>query len=178
MGLDSAIYVSSPSSLYTYGIATALVKTTTVPISSVKEGRIDTYVRSNRVNQAAMIIFRYQDASNFYYAYFYWTPTAGTVTFEIHRVYGGVDTTLQTGNVTGLNINEWIRIRVTWWNDYVGLVIRFEYWNGSTWVIGCNDAYDSNNYWKDVGGRVGLKLLYYELGYKVWADDTYIYGIG
>jgi len=172
--LDTSKYVSSPSSLR-ITLTTALVKTTVIPIADVKEGKIITYIRFSRSYQSAKIIFRYQDDNNYYYVKLY-VPTNGEIKFEIHRLHNGSDATLQSATQS-LALNTWHRIRVTWWNDYVGLAIRVEYWNDDKWKKACADAYDANNYWKDVGGRVGIFGDYYSLGYYVWFDDTYIYGI-
>jgi len=180
--LSTTVYISAPSSLETHytGVVTALIKTSTIPIASVKEGRIVTYCRSTIMNSYCFIVFRYQDASNYYYVK--WEPNTwlpdGQVLFSVHRVKDGSDTQIGFASPKGFNTTGWFLIRVTWWNDYVGLVIRFEYWDGSAWQKGCADVYDTNNYWKDIGGRVGLFLHCGDATYHVWVDDTYIYGIG
>lgn len=178
--LDSAIYVSAPSSIRNttaLEFLTALVKTVVVPIANVKEGRIVTCGRFRISFDRIHLIFRYQDANNYYEAMIEPLYSAGYKTVHIRRVLAGVTTTLMEASVT-ISLNTWYQFRVTWWNDYVGLVIRLEYWTGTAWVKLLDDAYDSLNYWKDVGGRVGLGLYTYEANYWTNADDTEIYGIG
>jgi len=180
--LDSTDYVSAPSSLFrtaAAGYTSVLVKTSTVPIAQVKEGRIDTYAKmytdTLAVREAIRIVFRWQDDNNYYYVVI--TPNSANLYWEIDKKVAGVITTIASGNIS-LGYDDWQRYRVTWWNDYVGLVIRFEYWNGSQWVK-VYDAYDSANLWKATGGRVGFYLAN-TLGAPNYTkiDDSNIYGAG
>jgi len=179
--LDSTDYVSSPSSLSKLPDGTTetrvLIKTTTVPSTSVKEGRISTYIKlGNSVGayrNICRIILRYQDENNYYYVVI-GNDNATTLGWEIHRIYGGVDTLLANGTLT-FTYWTWIRYRVTWWNDYVGLVIRFEYYIGGAWTT-ISTAYDSSNYWTG-GGRVGFKMRRWVVADICKIDDTEIYGI-
>lgn len=175
--LDTSIYVSSPSSFHSNLVGVAFIKTSVVPIADVKEGRVETEVRNDHWGNYILIMFRYQDSDNYYYVKYWWSATTDYTIFQIHRVKAGVDTTLKTATKLYGALNTWQKTRVTWWNDYVGLVIRFEYWNGSAWVKGCDDAYDSNNYWEDVGGRICLWLESGGSSYDLYVDDTKIYGV-
>lgn len=179
--LDEAQYVSAPSSLSVLEIGgvylTALVKTTTVPIANVKEGRLETYFRHNHegVHNKVDFIFRYQDADNCYYLFIrMYDGIDGSL--QVYRVKAGVPTLLDHKDVASFAVNTWFRYRVTWWNDYVGLVIRVEKYSAGEWVTEF-DAYDSENNWKDIGGRVGAASSRFEDPYHVWIDDTKIYGI-
>lgn len=182
--LNSSVYTSAPSSLQFLSdnvFTDVLIKTAVVPIANVKEGRVITEIRftDEKSNEAIVrILFRYQDADN-YYCVDLVGVNVNYVTVSITRRYATVETTLAGGVNQSWASNVFKRVRVTWWNDYVGLVIRVEYWSGSEWVL-WYDAYDANNYWKDVGGRVGIRARRgYYLGYKaIYIDDTYIYGIG
>ena len=179
--LDSAVYVSAPSSLCvnppagTTWTTTCWVKTSTVPIANVKEGRVITYyyISSYASGRKFRVLLRYQDVNNYYYVQFY-QANATTVTVSIVQRKAGVETVLWSGNVSLAN-GTWHRIRVTWWNDSVGIVLRAEYWDGATWTL-IQDAYDSENLWKNIGGRVGATLTAYNNS-KTNLDDTEIYGI-
>ena len=175
--LDATQYVSSPSSLGIRDVVTALLKTTTVPIASLKEGRIVTYIRT-AYGGSQRILFRYQDGSNYYLVWMIWVVGSGAQRFVIRKVVSGVETTIRDETTGNYSLNTWIKLRVTWWNDYVGLVIRFEYWNGSIWVEVCADGYDAANLWKDIGGRVGVSANSNPAATQTWFDDTEIYGIG
>jgi hypothetical protein len=73
-------------------------------------------------------------------------------------------------------MSNWNKVRITWWNDLVGLVIRVELFTGGVWVKFLDDGYDTANEWKDIGGRVGLKS---EANPNTTCyDDTEIYGSG
>lgn len=182
--LSSTIYVSPPSALEKYSTVsgtdqqtTLLVKTGVVPIGNVKEGRLVTQQRPGAIYNLINILFRRQDASNLYVVI---VRASGSTTRQIiaRKIKAGVSTNLADQSYTW-GYQTWGNARVTWWNDYVGLVIRFEYWNGSTWIK-LFDAYDSENLWKDTGGRVGFLLQSRYLVGSVanpYVDDTDIYGV-
>ena len=179
--LDTAQYISAPTSWRKKdspnGTTRGLIKTSVVPIASVKEGRIITYIKQTYIQGRTLWIFyfRYQDSSNYYFVKI--EPTGGYLYCSIGKRVAGVDTTLQIA-ATSQPDSSWRRIRVTWWNDYVGLVIRFEWWNGSAWVNLLSDAYDSNNLWSTIGGRIGFLSQTLGAGmHSGWIDDTEIYGI-
>jgi len=180
--LNSTIYTSSPSSLkFKANLNHCLVKTTTVPIGNVKEGRIITQwycAYAYNVFPKTEIVFRYQDDDNYYMFQIWGDNYAARVHYKIYRRKAGVNTILRTSSTLWAGTGVWRKFRITWWNDYVGVVIRVEYWSGTEWVKLLADAYDSENNWKDVGGRIGLG----DFGIGIDAsyfyfDDTYIYGI-
>lgn len=182
--LDSADYTSPPSSLRKtweagYDATEVLVKTTTVPISSVKEGRIETYFKLRSGARAESVLevrFRRQDADNYYFVRVFHV-VINRLDVIIARNKAGATTTLWSGTASDIWYNVWHNLRVTWWNDSVGLVIRVEYWDGSNWVK-IFDAYDSENNWKAQGGRVGFLLLSLSSWFETSIDDSIIYGIG
>lgn len=175
--LDGATFVSAPSSLHFTAVGNdALLKPTTVPIANLKEGRIITYVRAQVLNVRSEIVFRYQDVNNYYCLN--WCSGVA-FTNRIYRVQGGVQTILRQAFIAWLPALAWRRCRITWWNDFVGLVIRTEYWDGSAWQTIVTDAFDALNLWKDIGGRVGLGdfAIAGSACQLSWLDDTFIYGI-
>jgi len=180
--LDSSIYVSAPSSLrfkYVGAYTDCFIKTIVVPIANVKEGRIITQVyltNTASITMYLLIVFRYQDADNYYFIYIRGAGVADKVDLYIKRRYGGAETSLAGADDIAFPSATWRKLRLTWWNDYVGLVIRLEYWDGSQWVQ-YYEAYDANNYWKDTGGRVGFRGQCGVSVYYVQLDDTEIYGI-
>lgn len=181
--LDEAQYVSSPSSLSCLEDAgvllLALVKTDTVPIANVEEGRVITSFRftiSGEDIAKMRVVFRYQDSSNFYYVRIRTTGVSPNAIIEIYRVKAG-DSTLLDSLVVSVAKDVWVQWRVTWWNDYVGLVIRVDRYVSEAWEHQL-DAYDSENNWEDIGGRVGIGLIRAGVViHFIWADDTAIYGI-
>lgn len=177
--LDGAIYRSAPSSWRaTVNTAvSAFIKTTTVPSSYLKEGRFATWVRYTAPSEYSyfQIYFRWQDGNNYYIVYIICdSPTE--MRYIIRRVQDGVSTDLRSGTAAFLPVNTWYHFRVTWWNDYVGLVIRVEKENG-TWAKVIADAYDSLNLWAATGGRLGFATSFYAANQWVNVDDTEIYGI-
>lgn len=176
--LDNAQFVSAPSSFRTNGgqFLRVLVKVTVVPIANVKQGRFETYFRVSEGGGLwkahIYLIFRYQDANNYYYAWIHRDLT----TLRFYRVQAGVPTLLDSAAL-GWAKNTWHRVRVTWWNDAVGLVIRFERYQAGSWVT-IEDAYDPLNLWENIGGRVGF--YFHGAGAPIfshWFDDTIIYGV-
>lgn len=119
-------------------------------------------------------VFRWQDANNTYRVFFY-HPDAVNMMVKIEKLVGGVYTMLWTGTIARA-VATWHNMRVTWWNDYVGLVIRVEYWDGANWVF-VHDAYDAPNHWKAIGGRVGFFIRSGTIAKPSFIDDSYIYGI-
>lgn len=174
--LNSSVYVSSPSSLRFLATNNTKVKTTTVPIANVKEGRIITYIRAPIEDNRTEIVFRWQDNNNYYCVALHFSGVAQTQ--YIYRRQGGENTILNSASKQ-LALNAWHKFRVTWWNDYVGLVIRVEIWQDGAWITLIADGYDALNLWNDVGGRLGIG----DFGITtasggIYVDDTYIYGIG
>lgn len=175
--LDSTIYVSAPSSLhFTAYTNNTKIKVTTVPIANVKEGRIITYLRADLVDGRDIdIVFRYQDDNNYYY--FKCIANSGGGTQSIGRYKDGVNKGFQLGWKV-MSVDTWYKFRITWWNDIVGLVIRVEHWNGSAWETLIPDAYDSENLWQTIGGRIGFGSFHDLVNcHHFWIDDTEIYGI-
>jgi hypothetical protein len=187
--LDSVHYVSSPSSLredhhvqWTTDSVLALIKIGIVPIASVKEGKMETQWRQEAGAGQINIVFRYQDDNNYYYVQFspYNYLSGYGLQAACYKVVAGIQTQLGTTVKTLYTIDSnWTNVRITWWNDAVGLVIRAEYYNGSVWTS-LFDYYDTLNLWKTIGGRVGIRVY----GYYSYAthycgniDDTYIYGV-
>lgn len=176
--LDVGVFVSPPSSLH-YSLQPdstleAKIKIAVVPIANVKEGRFDAYYRvsSNASTWLHFItLFRWQDANNYYYTRIW--SVDGRV--QIYRVKLGVTVQLATMNDGKWPVNTWKRFRVTWWNDYVGIAIRVEKFTDPTWTH-LLDGYDAENNWKNIGGRVGLRM---RVGYlhHVYTDDCVIYGV-
>jgi hypothetical protein len=175
--LDSAIYVSSPSSLhFTAYTNNTKVKVAAVPIASVKEGRIVTWVLSSAADGRAIdIVFRYQDDDNYYYVRL--SVNANGAPQLISRYKDGVSTDLKSATKT-LYADTWYKFRITWWNSYVGLVVRVEKWSGTAWETYIDDAYDSDNLWETIGGRIGFGSFHTSINANYyWIDDTEIYGI-
>lgn len=179
--LDSSTYVSAPSSWAgkSTGACRVLIKTSVVPIADVKEGQLVTQLKMTQVMSAGIyselwLIFRYQDAINFYYVQIVWDGS--TFDWRVRRRKAGVDTDLGTKQNQTYPGTAWRHIRVTWWNDAVGLVIRVERYSAGAWELWMNDSYDADNEWADVGGRVGFMDVATTLK-SCNIDDTQIWGV-
>lgn len=174
--LDTSKYVSSPSSFRNHGNHDlhVFVKTSVVPVTSVKEGRIETYYQqtlTGGANRAYFYLhFRFQDWNNRYYMMV--TDTLD----EIHvcKYKAGAYSLIDKTSISW-STGTWYHIRVTWWNDYVGLAIRVELEQSGNWVT-LLDTYDPANDWKDTGGRVGFSFVNPNIHYH-YVDDTKIYGV-
>jgi len=182
--LDTARYVSSPSSWRAYGYAPtmtrALAKTTVVPIAYVKEGRIVNWIwwRQETVNGIAhqmQFLFRWQDSGNFYFIRI--ERLAVDKRWRVGKWVGGVETILRSVTRTKPPNFKWWKFRFTWWNDAAGLVVRVEHLVDSTWTQLFPDTYDSANEWSTVGGRVGYEFMPMGMpGPSGNVDDTEIWG--
>jgi len=179
--LDNAVYVSSPSSLrITVPSASGLRVGCLNKDSScvnLPQGRIETQLRSTSIGNARpAIIFRNQggvgsiDNDNTYFV-----TVAGTTANATKRVAGGI---------TGLGSwsrsyadNTWYQERITWWNEPPALILRYEYWDGSAWVIVTPDITDSApSFEGSTTNRCGLGDNRTGGPYYNYFDDTMIYG--
>jgi len=168
--LQTGDYVTSPSCLEMTSLIEVKVKTSVVPIDKVKQGQLITYFR--RIGGMWKVYFRYQDANNFYAVWYDESVTK----WKVQRVYGGVSTTLKETTVSGYPSGGWDKIKVTWYDDPAGLVIRVEKWTGTAWEKLWSDVIDTPNYWKTVGGRVGFYA--FPSAAAPWRiDDTEIWGL-
>lgn len=176
--LDNAVFVSAPSSLhFLANLNNCKLKPTTVPIANMKEGRIITYVRFS-LQVHTEIIFRWQDDNNYYVVVLGCSQIGFPRNTTVYRRKAAANTLLRQANVIWTPLNTFARVRITWWNDFVGLVIRVEYWDGANWVQFFADAFDAQNNWKDIGGRIGLgDFALTNAASFLWFDDTFIYGI-
>lgn len=170
--LSNTVYHSAPTSLYfgTTNVPSGCkIKTSVIPITSVKQGRIITWVRT-RANTGYRVLIRWQDDDNYYYAQL----AVGSVDFQIYRKK--TDDNLELAVCSADEIipdNTFTKMRITWWDDYVGLAIRIEKWDGEDWVT-ILEGYDPQNNWSDIGGRIGI--LNKDTG-RWYFDDTDIYGV-
>jgi hypothetical protein len=138
----------------------ALVKTPTAPIAYFKQGRMTNWIYMRQVFSAGVyerlrFYFRWQDANNFYCVEILWTGSNWT--WSVIRSLASIETTLRSSTLASYPpASTWWTFRITWWvSEVKGLVVRVERYTGSEWVTLFGDAYDSNDYWKDTGGRIG-----------------------
>lgn len=182
--LDVAVYVSSPSSVRRNGSGNLIytAKNTIAPPTYLKEGRLVTYFRLEQwayggVDSQIMFLFRYQSEWNTYFVSAKRTVT-DAMDWVIGRYIDGFLTTLKSATLTTLPFGAFNKLRITFWKDAAGLVIRVEYWNGSAWVSLVSDTYDSADQWGDVGGKIGFKDIGVSGGpaTSAYIDDTEIWG--
>jgi len=144
------------------------IKADIVPIVQVKEGMVVTWVRFTDTSKALLVVFRYQDANNYYYARF----ASGASGCYLGRVKAGAGKTFKAGTWSP-DADTWYRIRARWWYDPGwGLEAWLEVWDGDAWQTVVQYSEDPDNEWADVGGRVGFEV---ESPYH-YLDDILILG--
>jgi hypothetical protein len=180
--LDTSIYISPPSSLKISGgstVYTMLCKYTGA--TNISQGEIASYIKGlytwgNSYAPGLYFYFRNQTAldsspsgSPGYYIYM----NAYNSNLYIYR-----DGTNISGTISLISkpsdIAQWNKYRLTWWTDPggAGLMIRFEYWDGSEWVKMINDYNDpQNKHAASSLNRVGMSAN----KCAVWFDDTEIW---
>lgn len=179
--LSTSYYVSSPSSVrLRSGVGPTmytLLKTSVVPISDLKEGMIVTQIMQRENNWHHEIVFRFQDEDNYYCIYI--KMNAGADVIQLKKRKDASNTLLKTGtSADWIDAYQWKKIRIRWWNDAIGLLIKMDRWDGSQWVEMLS-YYDTPNEWKDIGGRVGFGGINVSTGGNSgswYYDDTEIWG--
>ena len=179
--LDNAVYVSSPSSLritvpgYSGFRVGCLNKDSSCV--NLPQGRIETQLRSTGIATARpTIIFRNQggvgsiDNDNTYLV-----TVISTAVIARKRV-AGVTTILGNWSRSRAN-NTWYQERITWWNEPPVLILRYEYWDGSTWITATPDITSlAPSFEGSTTNRCGLGDNRIEGIYYDYFDDTMIYG--
>jgi len=185
--LDDTVYVSEPKSLkWPQPTASGAHRASLCKHEgtiALNEGRVVTWIRHNHLNGYTRIYFRNQapvGTANHNNCYFVaWNSNTsivglrkvvnGNLTLLADKAYGGGFT---------YPVNEWRKVRVTWWEDGGVLYVRVEWWNGAEWVQICDDFYDPDNLWSgETVNRCGVGTAYYSVsGIVCWFDDTEIWG--
>lgn len=172
--IDTAQYVSSPSSLKFTGSNTALCKNS-VP-ATIPLGHVEFWFRSQAVSAYPLIIeFRNQAAVG---------SANRADTYELQRTLDGINSDAvafwrfeggiaqwiaRLGAITSLPANTWHKFRVSWWESWGQLRMRLERWDGANWVQEGSDQVDPVNKWSDSAiNRCGLSSFY---GAQ-WNDDV------
>jgi hypothetical protein len=187
--LDTGTYISSPSSLKMVSQTCILCKY--AGTTNISQGQIITWAKTEYGPGASYVStfefwFRNQSpVGSFSYTRvsppYAWIANNGyTIVFYVYAygLYIYRDTTQIYYTSSWLNKpsswTSWNKYRITWWTDTggAGLMIRIEWWNGSSWVTMVNDINDSQDKYKDstinrVGGGSGASA--------VWFDDTEIW---
>ena len=179
--LNNAVYVSSPSSLRitvpsASGFRVGCLNKDSSCVN-LPQGRIETQLRSRNIGVARpAIIFRNQggvssiDNDNTYFV------TVTNVGANATKRVAGVTTIL--GDWPCVHSSDtWYQERITWWNESLVLILRYEYWDGSAWVIVTPDITDSApSFEGSTTNRCGLGDSRTEGQYYNYFDDTMIYG--
>ena len=182
--LDNAVYTSAPSSLRITGPGGENNFTTCLnrdaSCLNLPQGRLETQFRvgdfTNEGNP--QISFRNQgalnsiDDDNTYYI------RIGANTNTLYKRVAATETNLGTWTRTHYNLT-WYRERITWWNEAPVLLIRYEYWDGSAWVIVTPDITDSSPDFGDSSTNrcgLGFYIRAPSNNRNFWYDDTMIYG--
>lgn len=184
--LDLVTLISAPSSLrfnVTTGTSVLPVLLKHAVVGAIAQGKIDTWLRGQALgSQQPYLFFRAQAADggaspNDSYAV---TFTASLFSW-LYRDAGGVQSSL--GNFAIVLVNDtWQRVRITWWEgkdpwNVDATVLRLDFWDGASWIQQGVDLYDTNRRnWNSARNRPGVGMKRGAGSYKVWFDDTYIYG--
>jgi len=187
--LDSSTYVSAPSSLKFTNTNIALLKQSAAG-QAITNGRVESYVRfytmyiykPSYLN--AIIAFRANASdgsaspSTTYFIVFdnpYANPTPYAAVTDLYLYSSGSYTLIgQKGNSPSLDTRNWNKIRVTWWVSQGVLVVRVEYYNGTSWSQLCDDFTDNSNTGaSSTVNRVGVGPGWFQT--SMWHDDTVIY---
>ena len=189
--LDAVIFRSAPSSWRVNDTAESGgdIKTTIVDNLTMREGRWEWYARNNAWTASKeaywFVYYRHQDALNWYRAGFsYFLDEGGSGTafqYRIDKKVAGVITNIgqstDFAGSKGWSSDVFEGFRVTWWNDYVGLVNRLEKYYAGAWHI-LMDIYDAPNHFKTLGGRTGFRMRQEDFADKShWNEDISIYGL-
>jgi len=149
-GLDNAVYVSSPSSLRCYAAVTGEVRIGAACRSSdtlnLPEGRIETQWRHTDFTSSPkypLVFFRMQSALGALDRDNQYVVRINNTQAIAEKCVGGSWSTLGTWSRSH-NVDTWYRERITWWKEGDSLAIRYEYWDGSQWVIVGSDIYDNS----------------------------------
>jgi hypothetical protein len=179
-GLETSIYVSSPSCLDLHensGINCTWYDGDTL----IREGRVEVWFRSPNIGNATMgIIFRSQDNTALKSCYLAYvtglTPTWGWTYIDSGGSGNAIDANI--GGCT-LGANTWYKFRITWCEgrnlqNTLATVLKIESYNGSWSQIGSN-TYDTNRRYE--GSATNMVGLYATAtsGSQCFFDDTSIY---
>lgn len=178
--LDNSIYVSSPSALrIDSGAATyfqpVLCRSSDVLV--LAEGRIETQWRADDLSGTyayPCLFFRQQsalgafDTDNTYY----FRLTSGGL--QVRKIVATSETAIGTWT-RAHSVDLWYQERFTWWDEASSLFFRYEYWNGSTWVIVTPDVADNSpSFGASAQNRCGVGLWRTSGAPDIFYDDTRI----
>ena len=176
--LDTSTYVSSPSSLSTY---CPVILCKYAGTTNISQGRIVTYAKEMgnwKTFWAAQFDFHFRNQTALgstpsKSAGYYVMIDAINQAIKIARDDTALITITSFLNSPS-DISQWNYYRVTWWTDPggAGLMIRLEWWDGSSWVKMINDFNDPlDKYASSSINRVGIGS---ENG-ATYFDDTEIW---
>jgi hypothetical protein len=180
--LDTSTYISSPSSLRLtagttqIGVLCKYSGTTNIPQGQLVSQMKMRYNFGSGTSCYPFLHFRSQSPigsvtpwGNGYYIQFLNTSSV----IRIYRDGSPIGSDQSILNKPA-DSTQWNKYRLTWWSDPggAGLIIRVEYWNGSSWVKMINDFQDAVDEYKTSSlNRVGIGQA---INY-VWFDDTEIW---
>lgn len=171
--IETAQYVSSPSSIYSAAGLYLLCRKSTCQV--LPEGQFVTWLRRATTAAGLYAFFRNQTAlgSAGYQNTYAVIRSLGAGNAILRRFNSGTPTDVGIfGSLGALSINTWYKFRVTWWRNWGKLRVRLERWTGSAWQQEGSDVEDATNQWDTSSvNRVGFSMQ----GSDYW-DDTEIYG--
>jgi hypothetical protein len=174
--LDTVIYRSAPSSLRWKDYAAFRVVCKTAICVNVPMGRIESWFYKAGSSYQRKIGFvsriQYPDWAKGYA--FFQTLTNG-IGNELYYVYrDGV--LFKSGAIAQPPVDTWFKRRLTFWESGGWLILRYETWDGSSWVKEIADVLDpSPLYGSSSVNRCGLYLASHGSVDQIRADDTVIY---
>ena len=177
--LDTAIYVTAPSSLHTQAAnwANAAILCRHEDTVNLPEGRIETWKRASTTYTNFCFTFRHQaavgtvDRQNCYTL----VCKAPDNNWQLYRYNNGDSTGFGYNTKIVESYNTWYHCRVTWWEEALTLRVMLEYEIDGEWVQQGIIEEDPDNWWGATGrARVGFSL-YSGATRHQWIDDTDLY---
>ncbi len=183
--LSTGRYVSPPSSLYLYGVASPTVNRAILcrlpSCQVVAQGEVRCWFRSDNVGLGQELYFRNQAAlGTANYNNGYEMSIRGTWAY-FYYVLGGTGHLLDAIAITRAQ-NTWSGWRVVFWNGIQppttpALAVDLYEKVGGIWVKRGHTIYDTNNRWAASGiNRLGIGCNEYR-NQAYWHDDTELWGL-
>lgn len=174
--LDTAIYHSAPSSLRGLDPNPFRVVCKITDALNIPMGRIESWFYKSGSSYQRRLGFvsriQYPDWTK---GYDFWQTVTDGIGNELYYVYrDGV--LFKSGAIAEPPVDTWFKRRLTFWESGGWLILRYEKWNGSSWVKEIADVLDpSPLYGSSSVNRCGLYLASHASVDQVRADDTIIY---
>ena len=176
--LDNSIYVSAPSSVKMGGpqvVARYPVLCRVSATLNLPQGRIESQWRRMDSNGPALFLRQQSVLGAFDVNNTYSIPVFTDTAVRVYKYVAGAETLIGSW-ARSHTFNTWYRERWTWWKEGASLAFRYEYWNGSAWVIVTPDVFDNApSFEGSATNRCGVGTQAATANWATaWFDDTII----